>query len=215
MVQPCLALAVSPRMSSSLCWFGRVAFFDRLKLRFYLVHLIQGGALIDGMRRSPHQLISGRDRARTKVPHASSCVVGTPRAEGSIPSRRELGTRRQPGGQPVPQMGHTVGWPRCYGLAYEISSSKPADAINRDRWWLSGLNTRGLDRAKPHFIPAFGRSGSRIGRARTGGHRREATRDASVCAAASTTRCLGGIKHVLLRSPRCKASSTRRYDNVQ
>ena len=37
------------------------------------------------MRRSPHQLISGRDRARTKVPHATlRGVEGAPRSVGPI-----------------------------------------------------------------------------------------------------------------------------------
>ena len=55
--------------------FCRQAIFDRLKLRFYLVHLIQGGALIEGMRRSPHQLsllCAGGKVATMMVPNLPS-----------------------------------------------------------------------------------------------------------------------------------------------
>src|SRR6266536_6028707 len=69
MVRPCQALAgfsVNELISLSLSVVLR-----SVGVTFLVGPLIQGGALIEGMRRSPHQLISGRDCARTKVPHAS------------------------------------------------------------------------------------------------------------------------------------------------
>ena len=73
----------SPALLVSTCSFVHSDIFQSYNVKF--ASFDPRRTPYRAMRRSPHQLISGRDRARTKVPHATlRGVEGAPRRVGPI-----------------------------------------------------------------------------------------------------------------------------------